>query len=332
MTTFPSIAPIHPANKRTAPLGGKLLLGDGYEVASRFGLNSVRPDWSLVWEVTEAEKEAIRSFLQARADAGEHFDWQPPDAATALRWRCDEWAVEQLAFNWFRVSATFRRVFELSPSILPAALGTGDFPGDTCLSVSEPSGAQLILPPDGPAWGQTLGVAALCTGQTVQWLRDGIPIAGATSATYTLGDDDMARNIAAQITCPGGGQVITGSVNGGTSQLNPSSYPSYTSVVYFVDQTTANINTVPCTQTISRTYVGGIASLSTLPMNNHAGRFSFEVVPLGAECGGPTGNICRFSSYVKRYLDGSIMSFQPVQSNCGPSLASVAKMWCKPYQ
>lgn len=114
MATFPAIAPIHPAPKRTAPLNRVVMLGDGYEMSLRFGLNNVRPEWSLTWEITASNATTIDDFLQARADAGEAFDWQPPDSAYALRWRCDEWSVEHVAFNWRRVTATFRQVFEVS--------------------------------------------------------------------------------------------------------------------------------------------------------------------------------------------------------------------------
>ena len=114
MATFPAIAPIHPAPKRTAPINSNTLLGDGYEVSLRFGLNNVRPEWQLTWETTAANATTIDDFLQARADAGEAFDWQPPDIAYALRWRCDEWSVEHIAFNWHRLTATFRQVFEIA--------------------------------------------------------------------------------------------------------------------------------------------------------------------------------------------------------------------------
>lgn len=89
------------------------MLGDGYEVSIRFGLNNVRPEWQLTWETTAANATTIDNFLQARADLGEAFDWQPPDIASALRWRCDEWTVEHLVYNWRRVNATFRQVFEI---------------------------------------------------------------------------------------------------------------------------------------------------------------------------------------------------------------------------
>jgi hypothetical protein len=71
--------------------------------------------------VTADDAYTIDSFFQAQADAGESFDWQPPDAASALRWRCDDWNVEQTQYNWYRISATLKRVFELSTIITPVA-------------------------------------------------------------------------------------------------------------------------------------------------------------------------------------------------------------------
>ena len=114
MATFPAIAPIFPADKQTAPLNSTLTLGDGYEMALRFGLNNVRPEWQLTWEDTADKTTQVDEFLQARADAGEAFDWQPPDANYAMCWRCDEWTVDHIVFNWRRVTATFRRVFEIA--------------------------------------------------------------------------------------------------------------------------------------------------------------------------------------------------------------------------
>lgn len=127
MATFPAIPPVHPAPKRTSAPSGFLVFGDGYERSARFGLNAVRPEWQLTWEVSSSDTNTIEAFLQAQCDAGDSFDWQPPDAATPLRWRCDEWSTEQIAHNWFRVSASFRRAFELTvPASLVAAATTCD--------------------------------------------------------------------------------------------------------------------------------------------------------------------------------------------------------------
>lgn len=112
MADFPAIAPNHSAPKRSQAQSNRLIMGDGYEAAITFGLNSAALEWSLTWLVTPASATQIEDFLQARADAAEAFDWQPPDASDLLRWRCDEWTVEQQTAIEHRVSATFRRSYE----------------------------------------------------------------------------------------------------------------------------------------------------------------------------------------------------------------------------
>jgi phage-related protein len=124
MATFPSIAPVHSAPKRTSEPEGVFSLGDGYGRSARFGLNSVQPEWQLTWEVSALNANRIDVFLQEQSNTGASFDWQPPDRATVVRWRCDEWTVEQTEHNWFRISATFRQVFELAtaPLVIPEAV------------------------------------------------------------------------------------------------------------------------------------------------------------------------------------------------------------------
>lgn len=117
MATFPAIAPIYSAPKQSQVNPLRLNLGDGYEVSQNFGLNSLRPNWQLVWEVDPVQAAQIETFLQARADLGEPFDWRPPDAPAALKWRCDDWSVEFVASVKHRITATFRRVFEFSGGI-----------------------------------------------------------------------------------------------------------------------------------------------------------------------------------------------------------------------
>jgi hypothetical protein len=56
----------------------------------------------------------------------------------------------------------------------------------------------------GPAAGQPLSAKAPCSGSTYQWLRDGEPIAGATSATYTPTGEDIGKEIKASGVCPDG--------------------------------------------------------------------------------------------------------------------------------
>ena len=57
--------------------------------------------------------------------------------------------------------------------------------------------------------GKSLTVDTPCS---VQWLRNGSPISGATSNSYTPTGDDVGKNVAPQITCPGGAPQTLGSI------------------------------------------------------------------------------------------------------------------------
>lgn len=128
MAVFPSINPVYSAPKNSELKRQSILLGDGYESSLLFGLNPVQTKWDLTWEVEEEQAVIIESFLQARADDADWFDWTPPDSSFAQRFRCDEWTVEQSQPFTYRISASFRRAFEYAvPSL--AALPT-DCPSD----------------------------------------------------------------------------------------------------------------------------------------------------------------------------------------------------------
>ena len=55
-----------------------------------------------------------------------------------------------------------------------------------------------------PKFGQTLtldrGAATGTPTTTVEWLRDGVPVAGATGTTYSLGLDDIGKQVTARVT------------------------------------------------------------------------------------------------------------------------------------
>jgi phage-related protein len=126
MAVFPAFDPVYPASKKSQSSSQKIALGDGYEKSSIFGLNSVKPEWELTW-IREAEEiDIIDGFLQARADIGEIFEWQPPDSTSLFKWRCDEWEVQQDTYGVLKLTATFRRVFDIQPPIFTPGVATCD--------------------------------------------------------------------------------------------------------------------------------------------------------------------------------------------------------------
>jgi len=112
MATFPSIAPTLSAVKNSRPAIRTTKFGDGYEQRVRFGLNQNPKEWSLTFMVKTTNANTIETFLDARAEDAQSFDWTPPDDTTSYKWFCDEWSKEIMGDGFFRISATFRQVFE----------------------------------------------------------------------------------------------------------------------------------------------------------------------------------------------------------------------------
>jgi len=113
MATFPAITPSYGAQKTSRPTNRVVKFGDGYEQILRFGLNQNPKVWSLAWQnISETDADTIETFLDARADDGDAFDWTPLDSATSYKWRCDEWSKEIPYRNRATITATFRQVYE----------------------------------------------------------------------------------------------------------------------------------------------------------------------------------------------------------------------------
>lgn len=200
MVSFPAIAPVYPASEGTSLPESKILLGDGYKRLLSFGLNTVKPEWRLEWLVNQSSADAIDLFLQSCADNSEFFQWQPPDSSSELNWKCEEWSVEQQAYNVYSIKATFKRIFEISMLTLSPApeicQGEGDGFGDW----------EIIIPEIGsPYINSTVTAPPVlpCSGAALQWYRNGVPIVGATGSTYTLTSADAGQAITLGYDCPG---------------------------------------------------------------------------------------------------------------------------------
>ena len=112
MATFPSYKPVYSASKKSAPKVQTIAFGDGYEQRVTVGINQNPKEWSLTFDVTDADADIIENFLDARAADAANFTWTPPDSTTTYKWVCAEWNRELYEFQRSRINATFRQVFE----------------------------------------------------------------------------------------------------------------------------------------------------------------------------------------------------------------------------
>lgn len=149
MDTFPAIEPVYSVAEEVNPLVKKNAFGDGYLQSIRFGLNFIKPDWNLQWLVSKAEASTIELFLKQQSEDGKWFYWTPPDSSSAVKWRCDEWTIEDLADSLVRVDANFRQVFELSlVSLVPEEVLCGGCPSvpiDNIYYFSTPQTGRLTV-------------------------------------------------------------------------------------------------------------------------------------------------------------------------------------------
>ena len=111
--TFPSIEPVYGVSKTIEPFVTRTRFQDGYEQVIKFGLNINPKIFNLRFEnITEAQRDTIETFLEARALDRESFDWQPPASAVAYKWICLRWTKRIPYVNRASLNMTFEQVFE----------------------------------------------------------------------------------------------------------------------------------------------------------------------------------------------------------------------------
>jgi phage-related protein len=114
MATFPSITPAYGAQKSSRPRTRTVQFGDGYQQRILEGIPShMNPkEWTLTWNVSEADADTIETFLDARAEDSASFDWSPLDETDTYKWICPEWTKSIPYTGRATINATFIQVFE----------------------------------------------------------------------------------------------------------------------------------------------------------------------------------------------------------------------------
>ena len=114
MATFPSIKPTYGQQKRSAPNTRTIAFADGYEHRILFGLASHQNGklYNLTFNVSEVEADEIETFLDARAEDSDSFDFEPPGETAAKKFVCQGWSKSIPYNNRATIQATFREVFE----------------------------------------------------------------------------------------------------------------------------------------------------------------------------------------------------------------------------
>ena len=114
MATFPSITPKYGQQKRSAPNTRRVRFADGYEHRILFGLaeNQNPKVYNFTFEVSETQADEIETFLDARANASDSFDFTAPGESAAQKFVCETWSKSIPYNNRATIQTTFREVFE----------------------------------------------------------------------------------------------------------------------------------------------------------------------------------------------------------------------------
>ena len=118
MATFPSIKPIYGQQKRSAPNTRTIRFADGFEHRILFGLAEHQNPkvYNFTFNVSEVEADEIETFLDARANDSDSFDFPegylPGETASNFKFVCQAWSKSIPYNNRATIQATFREVFE----------------------------------------------------------------------------------------------------------------------------------------------------------------------------------------------------------------------------
>ena len=118
MATFPSIKPTYGQRKKSQPKTRTIRFADGYEHRLLFGLAQHQnpKEFSFTFEVSEVEADEIETFLDARANDSDSFDFAegflPEETASNFKFVCESWNKSIPFNNRAKIQATFRQVFE----------------------------------------------------------------------------------------------------------------------------------------------------------------------------------------------------------------------------
>ena len=118
MATFPSIKPTYGQQKISAPNTRRVIFADGYEHRILFGLAEHQNPkvFNFTYNVSETEADEIETFLDARANDSDSFDFPtdylPGETASNFKFVCENWTKSIPYKNRATIQATFRQVFE----------------------------------------------------------------------------------------------------------------------------------------------------------------------------------------------------------------------------
>ena len=114
MATFPSITPQYSPQETVNQDALRIKLGDGYEQRFVQGLpaNKRLISLNLTFNVTTTDADTIDTFLDARFDDQENFDFTPPQHSSSLKFVCVSRTRTAIPANRTTMNLSFEQVAE----------------------------------------------------------------------------------------------------------------------------------------------------------------------------------------------------------------------------
>ena len=113
MATFPDIKPTYGTRKNNAPVNRVVRFADGFEQRIVFGRaqNQTPKVYNFTFNVSETDADTIETFLDARANDQDSFDYTP-QGESQKKFVCESWTKSIPYNDRATITATFREVFE----------------------------------------------------------------------------------------------------------------------------------------------------------------------------------------------------------------------------
>jgi len=114
MATFPSISPLYATQETVNQDNNVVKLGDGYQQRLVFGLpaNKRLINLNLAFNISTTDADTIDTFLDARFDDQESFDFTPPHHSSALKFVCTSRTRTATLSNRVTMNLSFEQVAE----------------------------------------------------------------------------------------------------------------------------------------------------------------------------------------------------------------------------
>ncbi|MFG1314707.1 phage tail protein [Xanthobacter autotrophicus] len=88
--------------------------GDGYTQTTRDGMNHIRDNVSLTWDLLlPAQADAIDAFFRTKG-GDTPFLYKPVMFAAPVRWTCKEWSHDVIENGFRTITATLKRDFNVA--------------------------------------------------------------------------------------------------------------------------------------------------------------------------------------------------------------------------